>query len=238
MTLARWRRPALLLIMVIAVLGIAHLPVRTNQGVNFVQSTYTIPLYVKAVEFVQRDMSYAQLSHRIITNEMSPEARAITLFEWTRKNIRDTPKGFPIVDDHVWHIIVRGYGEDDQKADVFTTLATYAGVPSFWMFSEELPLSFGWINRDWAMFDVANGVVFRTSNGQLATAEDVARNPGLVAAVAADRVYRGRPYDGYFVGFRRPTAPEVLRPELQMIWPRVSHRVKRLVGLGSREWQE
>ena len=165
----------------------------------------------------------------------------MALFDWTRTNIRDTPEGFPIIDDHVWHIIVRGYGEDDQKAAVFTTLATYAGVPAFWMLSEdasrELPLSFAWIDRQWTLFDVANGIVFRTPDGRLATAEAIARTPGMVDRVSAGRTYRGRPYASYFSGFRQPTAPEILRSEMQMIWPRVAYRVKGLVGLGRREWQ-
>ena len=243
MTGAQWRVPALVLIVALTVaIGIANLPVQTKQGVDFVTSSSTLPLYVKALDFVQRDASYRRLAHRIAGDGTSPEARAVALFDWTRKNIRDTPKGFPIVDDHVWHTIVRGYGEDDQKADVFTTLATYAGVPSFYALTQdssgELPLSFAWIDGKWVVCDVANGVMFRNSRGALASASEVADNPGIVVEVSAGRVYRDRPYASYFMGFRPPAAPDVLRPELQMVWPRVSHRLKRLVGLGRREWQE
>jgi hypothetical protein len=236
---ARWPRFVLLVVaVVVGVLWIANLPMRTRQGVDFVTSTSTLPLYLKALDFVQRDASYGRLARRIVGDRTEAQARALALFEWTRQHIRDTPGGFPIVDDHIWHIMVRGYGEDDQKADVFTTLATYVGVPSFWMFSEELPLSFAWINRGWAMFDVANGVVFRHPGGALVTAEDVARNPHIVDADTVGRTYRGRPYGSYFAGFRPPTPPDILRPEMQMLWPRVAHRAKRLVGLGRREWEE
>jgi hypothetical protein len=227
----------LLAVVIVGLLWIANLPVQTRQGVNFVTSTSSLPLYLKTLAFIQRDVNYGRLASRIVEDRASAEARTLALFEWTSQHIRDTPDGFPIIDDHIWHIIVRGYGEDDQKADVFTTLATYAGVPSFFVPSEP-PVSFAWIDRKWAVFDVANGIVFRNERGELASAEELARNPRIVRAVAAGRMYRGRPYDSYFTGFRPPTSPDILRPEMQMLLPRVTHRAKRLVGLGRREWQE
>jgi hypothetical protein len=236
---ARWPRLVLLLVAVIVgVLWVANLPMQTKQGVDFVTSTSTLPLYLKALEFVQRDASYGRLARSIAGNRTAAEARTLAIFEWTRQHIRDTPDDFPIIDDHVWHIIVRGYGEDDQKADVFTTLSAYAGVPSFWILNGELPVSFAWIDREWAIFDVANGIVFSHPGGALATADDVARDPRIVDALTGHREYRGRPYASYFKEFLPPTPPDILRPEMQMLWPRVAHRAKRLVGLGRREWEE
>ena len=54
------------------------------------------------------------------------------IFIWTCENIRKQPDGLPVIDDHVWHIIIRGYGEPDQSSDVFTTLCNYAGIRAFY----------------------------------------------------------------------------------------------------------
>ena len=240
--MTRW--PLRILLCAAAIAGpiaIAMVPVETKQGIDFSVSTYTIPLYAKTLDFVQRDSSYARLAQRIVGEQASAESRALTIFDWTRKNIRDTPAGFPIVDDHVSHIIIRGYGQNDQKTDVFTTLTTYAGVPAFWTLTEPpspaLILSFVWIDRQWRVFDVENGIVFRNRSRALASAEELARDPSLVEFVAVDRMHRGKPYSSYFADFRPSEPPDLLRAELQMLWPRASHRLKRLVGLGRRGWQ-
>lgn len=222
--------------------GVALVPTETRQGVGYTVTSYSLPLYAKTLDFVQRDSSYARLVRRLVTKEQSPEMRALTLFEWTRTNIRDTPGGFPVVDDHVSHIIIRGYGVADQKADVFTTLTAYAGVPAFMApvpptATLRLILSFVWVERQWRVFDVEHGIVFRNHRGELASAEELAHDHSLITSVAAGRMYRSKPYESYFEGFQPPVPQDILRPELQMLWPRVSYRLKRLVGLGRREWQ-
>ena len=239
--MTRWPRILLCAAAIAGLVAIAMVPVETKQGVDFSVNTYTLPLYAKTLDFVQRDSSYARLVDRIVDEDAPAQSRALAIFDWTRKNIRDTPTGFPIVDDHVFHIIIRGYGESDQKTDVFTTLATYAGIPAFWTLTQPpspaLILSFIWIDRRWRVFDVENGIVFRNRSGALASAEELARDPSLVELVAANRMHRGKPYSSYFAGFRPSEPPDLLRAELQMLWPRASHRLKRLVGLGRREWQ-
>lgn len=204
-------------------------------------SVYRLPLYAKALDFVHRDLSYARLVSRIVDKNAAPDARVLTLFEWTRRNIRDMPEGFPVVDDHVLNIIIRGYGRAGQKAEVFTTLTTYAGVPAFAAGSREkiprLTLSLAWIGDRWRVFDVDNGIVFRNRRGDLASTEELVREPSLIAVAAAGRSYRCQPYEAYFEGFQAPIAPDVLRGELQMLWPRLSYPVIHLIGLGRREWQ-
>jgi hypothetical protein len=236
----RWS-PVVLLAVLIGFTAIARMSTETKQGVGFVQSTFELPLYEKTVDFVQRDLSYARLVKRIVGDQASAEARALTLFDWTRENVRDVPEGFPIVDDHVSHIIIRGYGQVDQKADVFTTLTTYAGVPGTWGFGEPpspaLILSFVWIERAWRVFDVENEIVFRNRSGALASADELGQDPWVLNSVAVNRTYLGKPYASYFEGYRPPNPQDVLRAELQMLWPRASYRLKRFLGLGRREWQ-
>lgn len=214
----------------------------TRQGVNYRVSARTIPVYVKAIDFIDRHYQYRLLASEIVDGRSSDTDRVLAVFEWTRRNIRDTPPGFPVVDDHVWHIIVRGYGQADQKADVFTTLATYARVPAFWAHLGPTPphliLSFVRTGGRWRVFDIEHGLVFRNQQGGLASAEELAADPSLVDRVAGGREYARRPYRSFFDGFRPPPPPPVLRAELQMVWPRLTHEMKSLVGLGPRESQQ
>lgn len=227
------------LLVVVGVISGLLIPVTTRQGVDFVVSAHRLPLYVKALDFVDRDVNSAALARKITAGKTTDEARALTVFEWTRANIRDVPPGFPIVDDHVWNIIIRGYGLADQKADVFTTLATYGGVRAYWIWldhdGERLPVSFALIEGRWRVVDVEHGFVFRNRQGELATLDELGAEPSLVRALAGSRIYHGRPYASYFASLATPSAPDVLRAEKQMLWPRALFEAKRLVGLGSRQ---
>jgi hypothetical protein len=225
---------------VLALVMVALVPVQSMQGIDYRVATHTLPLYAKALDFVQRDSMYERLAGEIAGGAISPEARALAIFDWTRAHIRDTPDGFPVVDDHISHIVIRGYGEDDQKADVFTTLSTYAGVPAFWPLTDppspELILSYVWIDGRWRVVDVANGIVFRRKDGALAAVEELAADASIVHSGAGDRTHRSKPYVSYFDGFRPPQAPDILRAELQMTWPRLTYRVRRFVGMTRRDW--
>ncbi len=110
----------------IVVLAFWSLP--TYQGIDHKVTRHTIPAYVKAMEFVTRHWRYRDLAHRIVDGRETSDDRVRAIYEWTRQHIRPIPANFPAVDDHIWHIIVRGYGSADQQADVFTTLC---GVPFF-----------------------------------------------------------------------------------------------------------
>jgi hypothetical protein len=228
----------IVLVLVGIVLGVSILPVTTRQGVDFVVTTHHLPLYLKAIEFVDRDLNYRVLARTITAGRTTEEARVLAIFDWTRDHIRDL--GFPVVDDHIWHVIIRGYGVADQKADVFTTLATYSGVRAYWIYlgtrDERLPLSLASIGGRWCLFDVANGVAFRKARRRLLSADEVARRPSLIDAVAPGRTYLGRAYAEYFRDFEPPTPPDTLRAEQQMPWPRLYFEIRRIVGLGGRQW--
>jgi transglutaminase-like putative cysteine protease len=232
------RRLALWAIGLAALVGVANVPTTTSQGVNYVVSTRTLPAYVKVLDFADRDANYKRLAREIAGRAPSDEARLRAVFDWTRANIRDTPSGFPVVDDHVWHIIIRGYGQDDQKADVFTTLLTYAGVPAYWIFigpRPELTLSLVEIEGKWRAIDVPNGIMFKAPDGQLATVEQISAERQLVVRQGPER-YHGVEYIRYFDRFQAPTVPDITRAEMQMVWPRVWFNVKRLVGRGGDAW--
>ncbi len=151
--------------------------------------------------------------------------------------MRPHPPELPVIDDHIWHIIVRGYGTEDQQADVFTTLAVYAGLRAWWTVTRPpdhcgdfLPLSFVRVDGRWVVLDVAHGLVFRDRDGRPATPEALAADHGLVAAAAGDLGFRGIPYVRYFEHFCPPTPPRTLRAEKQMPLSRLVFEARGLLG--------
>lgn len=212
-------------------------PASTRQGVNFQVSQHRIPVYVKALDFFHRHSHYRLLADEIVRGLHTDGERVLAVLDWTRQHIRRTPKGWPIVDDHILDIIIRGYGVDDQMADVFTTLSTYAGVPAFWKVvkapgTDEQPiLSFARVEGRWAVFDVANGVVFTDTQGRLADLAELLADPAELRAIAGALTPRGHPYWQYLETLAPFQVPAFLRAEEQMPWPRLTFEVRRALHL-------
>jgi hypothetical protein len=235
-------RRALLTAAAIAVMTtVAVMPVTTRQGVNFDVTEHRLPLYLKSLEFVERSGQYAQIAGEVTAGASSEAERVERLFAWTRRHVRQTPDGWPIVDDHILNIIIRGHGMNDQQADVFTTLCSYAGVPAFWTRVPPVPsgphllLSFARVDGRWRVFDVANGVVFRTRGGQLAALAEVAADPRLIPAPARALTLDGIPYSDLMARAAMPSVPHPLRAELQMPLPRLWHELRAAVHLEPHE---
>ena len=189
-------------------LGLLAWPATTRQGINYTVTERRIPLMVKGMAFLVRDYEYRRLAAEITRGLTQEEAKAEAIFRWTREQIRPVPRGWPIVDDHITHILIRGYGGQDQAADVFTTLATYAGVPSFWRIprnpdgSPGRVLCFVYLGGRWTVWDTAQGVALRDAAGRLMSAQQA--------------------------GWERFAArPRVLRAEKQMPLPRALFELRR-----------
>lgn len=210
-----------------AVWMLAMVRATTRQAVDFHTTVKKIPLYAKAIAFVHRDVEYRLLAREITAGLTSEPERVLAVFEWTRQHIRQTPTDWPVVDDHVWHIIIRGHGLADQMADVFTTLSTYAGVPAFWKQGLVI-LSFARVEGRWRMFDVANGLVFTDAQGHLADVHELFSYPQLIRMTSGSRTVGHLPYDQYVVRFRPFHLPPVLRAEQQMTLPRLLFEARRL----------
>lgn len=222
-----------------ALVAIANMPTTTYQGVDYIVKAHSLPLYLKALDFVDRDLHYRKQAAEITAGAMTDESKARAAFDWTRANIRDTPPGFPVLDDHIWHIILRGYGQSDQKADVFTTLLSYAGVPAYFIFigpRPELTLSLVKIDGRWRAADVANEVLFRSRTGQWATAEELAADTTLASA-QGPKTYGGLPYARFFDGFHAPIPPDLTRADMQVPGARTWFRLRRLFGANLRAWE-
>ena len=222
---------------VVGVIGAANLEVTTKQGLNFEVSTHRLPLYLKAVQFIERSAEYQQIAAEVTAGATSDADRVLKVFDWTRRRLRPTPEGWPIVDDHVLNIIIRGHGVNDQYADVFATIATYGGIPAFW---SKVPLdrgrpgvilSFALIDDRWRVFDAANGVVFRTPAGDLATLPDIAAHPDTIPPTVGAIDVHGVSYADIVSGASMPPVPDPLRAELQMPSLRLWHEMKVTAGL-------
>lgn len=218
---AGWVAGALILAGIFLYAG--TLPTETRQGVNYRVSARRLPLLIKGLDFILRDHHLRQAAAEAARGLKDEEQRALALFQWTRQRIRPTPAGWPVVDDHISHILIRGHGEPDQMADVFTALSTYAGLPAFWKSSRSrsrgcaVILSFVRIGGEWTLWDVAHGLVYRSRQGGLAGVEEVAQ-------------------EGDLEGLSPLEIPETLRARKQMPGPRIRFEIRkawrRLLGQG------
>lgn len=159
---------------IIAIILVLNIKVSTLQGINYKVHTIRIPLYLKILDFMDRHYNYKQIVKKIIENEQDKQKRVMKLFSWTYHNIKKQPENLPIIDDHVWHIIVRGYGVRDQSSDVFATLCNYAGADAFFDSfcaeekEEKIILSLVRLDDRWYVFDPYNGFYFLNKEGALA----------------------------------------------------------------------
>lgn len=183
------KRVVFIFLILFGIIAILNVKVTTREGINYQWQTIEIPLYLKVLDFFDRHYNYKWLVKKITDNSKQEEEKVLKIFEWTHKNIKKVPEGYPVIDDHVWHIIVRGYGADDQSSDVFTTLCNYAGVDAFfsWVYvkdrSSRIPLSFVKVNERWNVFDPYNGVYFKNREKGLASIEDISKGDWLVEGV-------------------------------------------------------
>lgn len=247
----RWRRRGLLLVAGLSLaLGgglIASTGVATRQGVNFQVSTREVPLAIKAMDFLSRHYHYQVLAKEITKGLGSDRERVLAVFDWTRRHVRETPAGWPVVDDHILHIIIRGHGLADQMADVFTTLSTYAGIPAFWQTVRlnegdrrgYACFSFAHIDGRWAMFDVHHGLIMTDPAGRFVDIHDLLSDLSLIEAVSGALAPGGIPYRRYVEELRPFHVPEALRAQEQMPLPRLYTEMRRAVrrliqGMGSR----
>ncbi len=172
-------RFCLVFFLIAGAVTLLNIETTTRQGINFEVSVIKIPLYLKALDFFDRHYNYQNLVCKIINPSDSREERVMKIFRWTYNNIKRVPDGYPLVDDHVWHIIVRGYGASDQLQDVFTTLCNYARIDAFFEFifardgAIVKPLSFVRLDNEWRVFDAYEGVYFKNTNGGLASIEQI-----------------------------------------------------------------
>ncbi len=165
---------------------VGHLPTTTRILVDYQPQSYTLPLYAKAMEFVSRDVEMRGVAERVAGAIPDSEGRASALLDWTHEHVRPVPAGFPVVDDHPYNIVVRGYGTYDQAADVFANLCAYVGIPGGLVFSRDerggalYAFAVEQIGGAPRVFDVREGRALRDRDGRLASLDGLRSDPALL----------------------------------------------------------
>lgn len=183
-----------------ALLAIANLPTTTNVLIDFIPQQVTQPLYAKVIAFLDRDIQMRQLAARVVGDATAPEDRAERILHWTARNIRPTPSGMRVVDDHPYSVVVRGYGEPDQAANVLADLAAYSGIPGALVFSRATDgralYAFAVLEIAGAprVFDAREGRALRNRNGALASLDELRRDPSILDGLPSPSGARGVPY--------------------------------------------
>lgn len=219
-----------------------NVEVNTRQGIDYRVITKEVPLYFKTLGFFYRHFAYKQLIKEIITDGQTDKEKVLAIFEWTHENIREIPEKFPIVDDHISNIIIRGYGTCDQSADVFCMFCEYAGIPAAWVFispeheagksTSILAVSLVKLKEKWRLFDTYCGNYFLNKNGEIATIDELIANPDLINQAKHKPVIEGYEYTKYFAGLKNVSDKDLWkRGKPQMPIYRLMHEVKRLLKI-------
>ena len=222
-------------IVISLVIILLNINVTTRQGVNFKVHTIKLPLYLKVLDFFARHYNYNILVAEIIGKAKTGEERALRIFLWTHQHIKPQPEELPVIDDHVWNIIIRGYGIDDQSADVFATLCNYAGLDAFFSQissqdkEEAIVVSFVKIMGKWYVFDPGKGVYFVDAIGRMMDLEGMrAKNTWLVKNVGIDN---NLAYARFFENLPLLKDVDLRRSNIQSPFRRLAFEVKKRFGL-------
>ncbi len=195
-----------------------------------------VALGPKLARFVGRHQAYGRLAREITAGIEADEAQVRAIFAWTVEHVdRHIPLGTVVPDDHIWSIIQRGYGSDDQLADVCTTLCTYAGVRGAAHRIKTLDghsryVALVQLREVWVLLDPFEQVLIENAQGQLASIEELIEHPEWVDAAARRAGIDPAAYARVLAGLRPVTATQFLRTELQAPWPRVRHEFFRWRG--------
>lgn len=208
---------------------ILNLPVTTKQGIDGIVRTFKIPLYIKIIEFLDRDYWYRILAEEITRGSVTDKEKVMAIFNWVIDNIHKPPKGFVIFDDHVLNIIMRRYGARDQMADVFTTLCVYSGVPAFWRFESlrkgerfhYIEVSYVLLDNKWRVFDVSRNTFFLNKDGEIASLEDILSDISIVQNKEV-------PYEDYFKNLKPINKNFISKEQKQMPLFRIIYEIQRI----------
>jgi len=179
----------------------------TRQGINYKVRAIKIPLYVKVHNFMDRHLNYQWTIDQIVNDKMTDQQKAETIFQWTIQHILKQQPQLPVVDDHPWNIIVRGYGMADQMADVFAVLSYYAGLKSFMLDckgpigSDPPSISLGAVYFDggWHLCDPYRQTIFLNEKNQWASISELFASGWKAKCVGnASQCFGNIPYENYF----------------------------------------
>lgn len=214
---------------------VAQWPVTTSVGLNYTVTTTRLPLYEKAINFISRDLQTRWITRQIVAGSTTDEEKLERLFEWVTQHVQPTPAGLPIIDDHPLHILIRGYGAEDQRTEAFLLLAGYTGFPGVIVrlrppaASRQLLVALVRVGSRTLVFDIVNHVTFRHDAGAFADVQELLSRPDLMERSAPRLMVDGLPYSRYLPelahlngGFSRIAS--------QQMGPRIAQELRRLVA--------
>ena len=213
--------------------------VTIKQGVNYKVGLVRMPLYLKVLDFFDRHFNYKNLVTKIVKAGDSDSERALKILEWVAANIKRVPEGMPVMDDHVWYTIVRGYGVNDQFSDVFTTLCNYAGLKAFY---DDVPgkdgagsiyLSFVKIDNVWTAIDPYNSVYFEDRFGKLAGIDALKKGDYIKRSLGKDTA-AGPDYKKYFGNLKDIKNVKLTRSSIQSPLNRFVFEIRKQLNLEKR----
>jgi len=215
---------------------VLNMPASTKQCIDYECRTIKMPLYLKALDFIDRDLNYRRIAGDITAGSSDDNDRVIGIFNWVNKNIRKNPKELPVVDDHPLNIIIRGYGTEDQFQDVFTILCVYSGLPAFFTNvynnarSVRYPLSFVKVDGKWSAFDPYYGICIKMKNGHVASLEDLMNDRSLIDQNVSETImYKDIPYRELYYNLKPVSGEANIRPVKQMPIGRMIFEIKRAI---------
>lgn len=201
MTPRRWR------LGVACILGaglLLHWPVGTRQGIDYTVTEHRIPLYAKITHFLDRAITFKQLAQDITRGQKTEQAKAEAIVIWMDRLYRGVPDGLPVVDDHVLNVVIRGYGTDDQLAELFAVLCGYARMPATRLIlrvSQEplkrMDVAAVKIDGAWRFIDPFHRIAPKDAAGRWMTVESLQRDPAPAVAAAGGLTVKGLPYERY-----------------------------------------
>ena len=216
-----------------AALVIANWPVATRFGLNYQPSSKRIPLYEKVINFLSRDLQTRRLAKEIVAGASTDEEKFLKMFSWVTEHVRPTPPGFPVVDDHPLHILIRGYGASDQRTEAFVLLTGYAGIRAVSVklrppgSDRDIMVALvQWEGRT-CVVDVVNRLMFRNEEGQLADLSELMAHPEWIAKASHGLVLGKVPYTQYLLELRHHQKKTFSRTDAQRTWARFKQELAR-----------
>ena len=123
-----------------------------------------------------------KIANEVTKNDKTDFDKARSLVRWTFLHIRSQSVGpNTVIQDDSLGIMRRGWGYCDQKAHVYATLATYAGIPSrqLQLFREGYgsphTVAESFINGRWVVISTWRGFIPTDNNNQPVTKEQIAK---------------------------------------------------------------
>jgi len=224
----------LIILFSIIIIFLLNINVTTHYGRNYIVYEKQIPLYLKITSFIDRHFQYSELVRKITKGCSNKQEKVMVILRWVKKNIKYQPKNLPVLDDHVWYTIVRGYGVPDQFSDVFATLCNYSGVNAWFdvIYSKDqkskIPLSFVKIHDRLHIFDPFNGVFFENNNGELADITEI-KNGNWIPKYIKGSKNKTFDYTNYFENMHDIEEASLTRAQIQSPLRRIQFELKRLI---------